>query len=268
MSKYQVNGRDILIYLAIKYQGDWNRMYEAIKNKELVDATNVEETVKSVGSQVCTIIDDAYPTSLKSVYKPPFVLFYHGNLQKLTEKSNLTIISPPNTNQKNLDRVREMVNTLAASLTVVSILDGVGSDDVAYAAAKHESLVAVGFMGINKLTKQYKGFNFNQNLLVSEYPGEVEPTQDQQNWSIRLASSFGHKLLITSMMGNSCEKFAIGSFMYLNKQIMAFTPSIQSKSKQMLKMLEETEAKKVKTPEEILTLMSSNTESHSNGAAA
>jgi DNA processing protein len=255
MENQQIKGRDILIYLAIKYQGDWNMMYEAIKRKELVDATYVEETVKSVGSQVCTIIDDTYPAVLKATYKPPFVLFYEGNLQKLNEKANITVITSPSSGSRNLDRVRNLVSTLATSLTVVSAVDGVGNDVVAREAGKQKALVAVGFAGIERLKRDYQDINFKDNLIITEYPGEVLAQEDHQKWSVRLMASFGSKLLLTNNKHTDYEKFAIGSFVYLSKQIMTLETRTKVKDAKQDTNDEEDDVIGVRTPEEIINIM-------------
>jgi DNA processing protein len=84
-----IKGRDIIIFLAVKYKGDWNAIYQAIKQKELVDEPDVQQALQSIKCHVVTIIDDDYPEALKKIYKPPFVLFYYGDLglAHLMEKS-------------------------------------------------------------------------------------------------------------------------------------------------------------------------------------
>jgi len=61
--------REILITLHNKFNGDWGKIYEAISTKsELgdLDLTNSENLI--------TIVDSEYPSELKAIYMPPFVI--------------------------------------------------------------------------------------------------------------------------------------------------------------------------------------------------
>ena len=73
-----IKGRDIIIYLAMKYAGDWNAIYQAIKQKEIVDETLVRSELESIKSSVVTIIDESYPESLKKIYNPLLSCFTMG----------------------------------------------------------------------------------------------------------------------------------------------------------------------------------------------
>lgn len=59
--------RNLLISLAIKYQGDYFKIEKAIKNNE--KASNIEL------QQALTILDKKYPKQLLDLEYPPFVLF-------------------------------------------------------------------------------------------------------------------------------------------------------------------------------------------------
>ena len=55
-----LKGRDILVWLTIKYEGDWNSIYQAIKNKELVDEVQVTEAINKINDKYVTIIDKTW----------------------------------------------------------------------------------------------------------------------------------------------------------------------------------------------------------------
>ena len=78
---------DILIYFAIKYEGDWDKIYSAINKKEKVEQKDLEETLAKNTSKCITLISDNYPQKLKTIYKPPFVLFYKGNIDLLNTQN-------------------------------------------------------------------------------------------------------------------------------------------------------------------------------------
>ena len=70
----RLSGRDILLYLTLKYNGDWDKIYNAIKNKEDIDYKDAEKTLDEYPGEYITMLDEEYPAILKQCYKPPFVL--------------------------------------------------------------------------------------------------------------------------------------------------------------------------------------------------
>lgn len=71
-----MTARQVLIYLWKAEKGDWNRIYQDIKEKKPLDREEVEKT--DVEGYV-TLVDDNYPKTLTHMSKPPFVLRYKGS---------------------------------------------------------------------------------------------------------------------------------------------------------------------------------------------
>lgn len=84
MSEYSL--RDILIAFSIKYKGIFTSIYGAIAIKEELSHDEMEELLDKAPKYLVTIIDDDYPSSLKKIPCPPFVLYYCGNLEEINEK--------------------------------------------------------------------------------------------------------------------------------------------------------------------------------------
>lgn len=70
-----MNGVEILLALALKYENDWDKMWKSLKEKETLTKED-EERAKTFGGKYTTFISDDYPKDLKSTYKPPFVIFF------------------------------------------------------------------------------------------------------------------------------------------------------------------------------------------------
>ena len=68
----------ILHYLALKYDGDWDKISQAVNNKERPDDELYKKLASACHSKFVTLIDPEYPQALRQIYKPPLVLFYHG----------------------------------------------------------------------------------------------------------------------------------------------------------------------------------------------
>lgn len=168
----ELKGRDIMIYLATKYNGDWNRIYDAIKNKEAIDKDKVLDTVKSVEEHVkcVTIIDAAYPDEYKQVYKPPFVLFYKGNIGLI---SNNYILGITGNNIKLPFDVKDMMYSTAH----LSFDNYDGKQIVIH----------------NDGIKNYK---LDCQLLLSEYYDGVSNVLDTQAWASRLLVGLSKGIII------------------------------------------------------------------------
>ena len=75
--------RKTLLYYALKYDGDFDRIYDAIKNTEQIDYQRFNELRKDLKYNYICATDAKYPEFLKKENCPPIVLFYHGNINIL-----------------------------------------------------------------------------------------------------------------------------------------------------------------------------------------
>lgn len=73
---------EIIAALAVKYDGVWEKIYEAVKNKEEIDVDKYMRILEKSKYGWLTILDEGYPEKLKKVQKPPFCLFFPDNVQK------------------------------------------------------------------------------------------------------------------------------------------------------------------------------------------
>lgn len=104
--------RKILIYLWLKNNGDFEAVYNAIKNKEAVDMAEVENVVtKEEQEKYCTLIDNDYPKYLKDRHNPPFVI----------EKSK---IDWWNNREKYLDKYSNKIASYVYALSVLNSSEG------------------------------------------------------------------------------------------------------------------------------------------------
>lgn len=81
----------IINYFTYKYNGDWDNVYTAIKNKEKVELIDLEEFKEMDKVKFISIIDEKYPENYKTIYMPPLTLYYYGNKEILY--NNKKIIS-------------------------------------------------------------------------------------------------------------------------------------------------------------------------------
>ena len=77
----------LLAVVAVKNNGDWNKEYSYIKNKEVPTEEEIEK-FSHLADQVVTILDKNYPELWKKSYRPPLVLFYKGGERSLLDEMN------------------------------------------------------------------------------------------------------------------------------------------------------------------------------------
>lgn len=77
---------DVLLYFAMKYDGDFKKMLYALQTKEQTDSHQLEEYKKDVRHKYVTLVSNHYPDYFKTVECPPIVLFYKGNWYYVKKK--------------------------------------------------------------------------------------------------------------------------------------------------------------------------------------
>jgi DNA processing protein len=218
-----IRGRDIIVYLAIKYNGDWNKIYEAIKNKELVDEPTIVETIlKATNSyNILTIIDNNYPDSMKKIYKPPFVLFLDKEPKNtLDRKSNMLglINGSKDLNHEEIAKTSTLLN---------QVLD---HNNTTFVGLQNDMLGELAFKihaSKNKTSRSVRihtsGLEFTQksdNILnVSEYY-EGPSSAERIAWATRLVVGTSESLYTPNIASKGNNLIGIGYAMYMGKFVL------------------------------------------------
>ena len=107
----ELKPREELIRLAVKHNGDWEQIRQAIRSEKFdTDGIKIPTDCKAV-----TILDPEYPRSLcNDCPKPPFVLFYKGDLSLISDKSKcVTIVGARDASDKHLEQVRDLTKSVS-----------------------------------------------------------------------------------------------------------------------------------------------------------
>lgn len=83
----------VLLYFVIKYQGNWDQVYHALDSKEKIALEELHTIEKKIDCQYLTILSSQYPAGLKTIYKPPFVIFYVGNIDLLKHSQKMIAVT-------------------------------------------------------------------------------------------------------------------------------------------------------------------------------
>ena len=202
-----VNVRNILISLAIANNGDWNSMYSQLERKEGFD------TELSTDENVITFVDKNYPDRLKQVFKPPFVLFYKGDISLLNNDNIVSIVF-----------TREPTNEgLTALKTIASEIDvGVCSKNIDY--IKRPIVVLPHGLDIDKdLVADVLARN---GLVLSEYPNGVVQTPETCQARTRIIEAIAHKTLVIEATKYSSALLRVNYSLQLGHEVYVVPHSV------------------------------------------
>lgn len=86
-----VKAKELLVAVAAKNKGDWNKIIKFIRTREKPTGEEIEK-FSPLADQAITILDEDYPETWKNSYMPPIVLFYRGGEKSLLGKINRSAI--------------------------------------------------------------------------------------------------------------------------------------------------------------------------------
>ena len=248
-----IKGRDVLVWLNIKYEGDWNSIYQAIKNKELVDEVKVTEAINSIQDSYVTIIDDDYPAKLKQIYKPPFVLYYHGNLQLIDEQV-LAISGNQKASEYTFNLLDKLLKDMKkGSKDIIPAVNSVDEYESHVNAFYNKKFVVVLPNSINDYRQQ---LIFRSGLIISEYPYRSKFNEANVSWSDRLLAGISNGVLVTEMPKKHHTAIVVGYGLYHGKQIGVFPQQNEDGTTQLAK----DGALLISTVEEVKLLLKANTD--------
>ena len=80
-----MKANDVLFFFSQKYNGNYDKIYQAIKDKEPIKQSELEQSKRNFTGNFITILDDNYPEGFKYMYRPPLVLYYLGDIRLLDD---------------------------------------------------------------------------------------------------------------------------------------------------------------------------------------
>lgn len=197
--------RDEILYYALKYNGNYQKMIQAIIKKESIDYDYLNWMKPKVGNFL-TIKDDDYPESLRIIRNQPLIIFYKGNLDLLKNPKSVALVG---TNKriksvKSIEKIKSYVESFAEiDIIPVSSLEtgtGVGCLTQIFSSYANEPIpsIAVCCGGIN-YSNGLPTFINDQleetSLIISEYPLDTKPDEMTKIKAKRLVSGLAEKIL-------------------------------------------------------------------------
>ena len=204
-----MNSCEILVALAVKYQGDWESIYNALHSNEEEDLERyLEEAIQSDYKYV-TILSEEYPELLKKQYMPPFVLFYHGDISLLQNiDKNVAVVGSRQSTEYGDYMTAKIVETVSKEYNIVSGM-ALGIDAVAHRTAlKNDGrTIAVLGGGINYIYPKSNSDIYykakSNHLVISEYPGSTMPKQENFPRRNRIIAMISRGTIVTEANAHS-----------------------------------------------------------------
>ncbi|PYF43687.1 DNA-processing protein DprA [Metamycoplasma alkalescens] len=195
---------EILLYFAYKYKGNWNNIYKAIKNKEIINDENynlVLEEIKKDNPEFFTILEEKYPKQLIASNKPPFVLFYKGNINILKEAKECIYLTGSYETKSIIEYVNNLKNN--KNITIINSFWPGLEQTILHSILKNNfKAIIILPCGINWAIKHLdlNKFNHPNCLFLSEFPNEYHITRTAYATRNRINASMCTKMILLSSL--------------------------------------------------------------------
>ena len=207
--------RQLALYSCM-YRGNWRLINEALRNERI--PPDIE-----IGEKYITVLDEAYPASLKQLQYPPWVLFYRGDVSLLKEKS-VTIVGSREVSEYGRGTTEKIASYLARSSVLVSGLAR-GVDGIVHKTALDTGGKTIGVIG-SGLDQRYPADNtglyrrMEQNgLILSEFPRGSGIRKEYFPWRNRILAALSPKLIVTSAALRSGTMHTVNEALQLDREI-------------------------------------------------
>lgn len=202
--------REVLIAYAKKYSGEYQSIRKAINSNEFIYPVNMDN--------VLTIFDDDYPIELFDLERPPFVLFYKGDIN-LLKKEKIGIVGSRIACDYALDATRALCNYYKDKVIVSGLAKGID------ACAHENAYKTIGVLGCGidyiypysnyKLIKRIE----KEGLIISEYPGMSKPLGYHFPFRNRIISALSDRIYVMQSSDKSGTMTTINEALELGKEI-------------------------------------------------
>ena len=171
-----LRAKKLLVAVSVKNNGDWDKEYLCIKNKEMWTDEEIEK-FSHLADQVMTILDEDYPMTWKSSVKPPLILFYKGGERSLLDEMNW--LSPHKIMMSSVSVLDD-----GKDPQTKKIIDGI---------LEHDGFIAIPELDSGNIVLKNKA----QSLILSEYPsGAYANSKEQRLRVIQISVGLCGKLFV------------------------------------------------------------------------
>lgn len=160
--------RNIVFNLILEHGASWDKVFDAVKNKEECPRFVSEE--KNDYKSFMSLVDTEYPVCLKECNKPPFGIFYEGNIKLLSKEFERVFIvcDNPCTNKYN-----QLINDIGNQYVLVFMY----SDNLInrIKLLPECPIIIWSSVPLSEIDKKVlQLITERDGLIITEYPGEAQ----------------------------------------------------------------------------------------------
>lgn len=229
-----LKGREILIALAIKYNGSWDKIYSEIFNNQ-TDYAELHQYLCNIDTENClTILDTEYPQALKNIFNPPFVLFIKGDRTLLQNQNSITsVIGTKNPTTSGLEATKTITNKLQDKIICVLASKGTSEAVLDSCFLKKQKAIIVLPSGFDNIypngydTYIAKALELG-SCIITEYPNQSCVDKSHFPFSNRIVAGLCHQLVAMEILKNSGSLITINYALTNNREIFVLPVAFDS----------------------------------------
>lgn len=203
--------REQILYYAVKYDGDWKKIAEALKRGE------AWEKIPYKGFYL-TIVDSTYPDKLRRLQFAPWIIFYEGDLSYMDERA-CAIVGSRMCSAWGIHMTMHLCLGLKQRYVIVSGL-AKGIDAVAHRTSLDQRTIGVVGCGLDRIYPYENASLYasmrQQHLLISEYPNGSKPYAFHFPWRNRLIAALSDALVVVEARARSGTLITVNEALELN----------------------------------------------------
>jgi DNA processing protein len=240
-------------YSSIKPRAD-----QLIKDYQFIPIDKLLNEYTSQNIHLITIFDDDYPSKLKTIYQPPWLLFARGDLSLLKNRKKLAVVGSRNATAYGMKSIDYLFPSLIENnILIVSGLAR-GIDAHAHKTAikmggKTIGVIAGGFYNLYpKENVKLAEYMMGEQLVLSEYPPAAKPAKWQFPMRNRIISGLSEGTLVIEAKEKSGSLITADFALNEGRDVFAVPGSILNPDSGGVHYLIQQGAKLVKRSEDIL----------------
>lgn len=212
--------REQILAYAIRYRGDWSRIARAIQKQE-------EWQRVPCAFDYITIVDPDYPSLLRGLRFPPWVLFWQGDL-RLLNRPAASVVGARQCSEEGKRSCQSVVGILKKRYVIVSGLAW-GIDRFAHQSALDTGTIGVIGCGLDVVYPKGNAALYaamrQRHLLLSEYPPGASPLAHHFPWRNRIIAALGVFLIVIEAKPRSGTMHTVNEALELSRPIYCVSRS-------------------------------------------
>lgn len=215
---------ELVLYFSLKYDGDFNKIYQAILDKEPINEMLKNELKMKLKCKYTTLFSHDYPESLKQINCPPFVIYYYGDLS-LIKRKTIGVIGMRDCDEYGRHATQYFTNKLVEKDYVIVSGMAKGVDSIAHRSAIENKGKTIAVLGTGieycypKENKELYENLKKDHLVLSEYPFHTSPSKKLFPYRNRIVSALSQKILITQSKLKSGTMITAGYALEQGKEV-------------------------------------------------